>query len=120
MSSRTTGAARAGTSHFIAQRFTALMLLLLGPWFIVSAALSLREGGYKAASDFLATPVNAVGVMLLVAAGLYHMQLGMQEVVLDYIHKPAAKMLLLVLNALAPLALGAGALYALLALNFGV
>lgn len=120
MSTRSRGSAHEGTGHFIAQRFTALGLLILGPWFIVAAALSLRRGGYTAVIDFLSHPVNAVGIILLLALGLYHMRLGMAEVVLDYIAKPLTKVLLLALNTLVVIALAAGAAYALLSINFGV
>lgn len=120
MSARSRGAAGEGAGHFIAQRFSAIALLLLGPWFVVAAALTLRQGDYAAVIDFLTHPVNAVATILLLAAGLYHMSLGMQEIVLDYIAKPATKILLLVLNALVPIALGAGAIFAVLAVNFGV
>jgi succinate dehydrogenase / fumarate reductase membrane anchor subunit len=117
--SKSRNASGEGVGHFIAVRVTSVALAVLAPWFVVSAALSLRRGDYAAALDFLSDPFNAVGVALLLAASLYHMMLGMQDVILDYIHKPSTKMALLLLNALAPLALGAGALYALLAVNFG-
>ncbi|MBL8530323.1 MAG: succinate dehydrogenase, hydrophobic membrane anchor protein [Hyphomonadaceae bacterium] len=113
------GAGKEGTGHFIATRATSVALALLLPWFIVTAALSLRTG-YLGAIDFLTTPVNAVGVILLVAIGFYHMSLGMQEVVLDYIERPLSKALLLLLNAFVPLALGVGAVFAVLIVNFGV
>jgi len=113
------GAAGEGTSHFIAQRVTAIALAVLAPWFVVSAALSLHQASYVEAIDFIAQPVNAVGLILLVAVGMYHMSLGMQEVIVDYIHRPFTKMLLLLLNALAPTALAVGAAYAVLAVNFG-
>lgn len=108
-----------GAGHFIAQRITAVALAILSPWFVINAALSMRGGHYASAIDFLTDPVNAVGVTLLLGAGLYHMLLGVQDVILDYFHKPFNKAALLLLNTIAPLALGAGALYALLAVNFG-
>jgi succinate dehydrogenase / fumarate reductase membrane anchor subunit len=114
------GAAGEGTGHFIALRWTSIALAILAPWFVVSAALSIRDASYLAAIDFLSNPVNAVGVILLVAVGLYHMSLGMQEVIADYIHKPFTKMVLLLLNAFAPLVLAAGAIFAVLLVNFGV
>lgn len=114
------GAAGEGTGHFIAMRVTSIALVVLAPWFVVTAGLSLRGGDYRAAIDFLSEPFNAVGVILLVGIGLYHMMLGMQEVVLDYIHRPITKMALLVLNTFAALALGAAAIYAVLLVNFGV
>jgi succinate dehydrogenase / fumarate reductase membrane anchor subunit len=114
------GASGEGTGHFIAMRWTSIALALLAPWFVVSAALAIRDGGYLSAIDFLSDPFNAVGVILLVIAGLYHMSLGMQEVILDYIHRPFTKVLLLIVNAFVPLVLGAGAVFAVLSLNFGV
>jgi len=117
---RNHGAGGEGTGHFIAQRATAIGLALLAPWFVVGAALSLKGGNYLGVIDFLTQPINAVGVILLVAVSFYHMSLGMAEVIQDYIHRPFTKMLLLLLNAFAPLAIGAGAVFAVLMVNFGV
>jgi succinate dehydrogenase / fumarate reductase membrane anchor subunit len=114
------GASGAGTGHFIATRLTSIALAVLAPWFAVSAALTMRDGSYLSAIDFLADPVNAVGALLLIAIGFYHMSLGMQEVILDYILKPFTKLALLVLNTFVPLVLAAGAIFAVLLVNFGV
>jgi succinate dehydrogenase / fumarate reductase membrane anchor subunit len=116
---RNHGAAREGTGHFIAQRATSIALLILAPWFAISAALSMRDATYVQAIDFLSQPVNAVGVMLLVVVGFYHMVLGMQEVIADYILKPSTKAILLLLNVFVPVALAAGAIFAVLLVNFG-
>lgn len=113
------GAAREGTGHFIAQRVSAAALLVLAPWFVLSAAMEMPGPTYLGAIDFLSEPLNAVGVTLFIVVALYHMRLGMQAVVEDYFQKPFTKALLLVLNTLAPLALGAGAIYAVLQVNFG-
>jgi succinate dehydrogenase / fumarate reductase, membrane anchor subunit len=117
---RHTGAGHAGTGHFIATRATSIALAILAPWFAVSAALAIQDASYLGAIDYLSNPINAVGVILLVAVGLYHMSLGMQEVILDYIHRPVTKIILLILNAFVPFALGAGAIFAVLLVNFGV
>jgi succinate dehydrogenase / fumarate reductase membrane anchor subunit len=114
------GAAREGTGHFIAQRVTSIALVILGPWFAVAAALQVRDASYLATIDFLSNPVNAVGVILLVAIGLYHMSLGMQEVIVDYILKPSTKIILLFLNVAVPLVLAVGAIFAVMLVNFGV
>jgi len=114
------GAGHGGTGHFIATRVTSVALAMLAPWFAVAAALSISDASYRGAIDFLSNPVNAVGVILLVAVGLYHMSIGMQEVILDYIARPFTKVLLLILNAFVPFALAAGAIFAVLLVNFGV
>ena len=113
------GASREGTGHFIAQRASSIALAILAPWFAVSVALSIKNASYLSSIDFLANPANAVGVILLVAVGLYHMSIGMQEVILDYIAKPGAKIALLFLNAAVPLVLAVGAIFAVLIVNFG-
>lgn len=114
------GASGEGTGHFIAMRWTSIALAILAPWFVVAAALAIRDGGYTATIDFLSDPVNAVGVILLIVVSFYHMSMGMQEVILDYIHKPFTKVLLLLLNGFVPTVLGAGAVFAVLLVNFGV
>jgi succinate dehydrogenase / fumarate reductase, membrane anchor subunit len=117
---RAHGASGEGTGHFIAMRVTSVALALLAPWFAVSAALSIRDASYLATIDWLSDPVNAVGAILLVAIGLYHMSLGMQDVIVDYILKPSTKMALLFLNVAVPLVLAVGAIFAVLLVNFGV
>jgi len=116
---RNNGASGAGTGHFISQRVTSIALALLAPWFAIAAALAMRDGAYLSALDFVDEPINAIGLILLVVIGLHHMSLGMQEVILDYIAKPFTKVALLVLNAFVPLLLGAGAIFAVLVVNFG-
>jgi succinate dehydrogenase / fumarate reductase, membrane anchor subunit len=114
------GASREGTGHFIALRVTSVALGILAPWFVVSAALSIRDASYTATIDYLSNPINAVGIILLIAIGLYHMSLGMQEVIVDYILKPSTKVALLFLNVAVPLVLAVGAIFAVLLVNFGV
>lgn len=114
------GASREGTGHFIALRITSMALIILAPWFAVAAALSIRDASYLATIDFVSNPINAVGVILLVAIGLYHMSLGMQEVIVDYILKPSTKVILLCFNVAIPFVLAVGAIFAVLLVNFGV
>jgi succinate dehydrogenase / fumarate reductase membrane anchor subunit len=113
------GASGEGTGHFIASRVTAVALAILAPWFVITAALTMPDAGYGSAIEFVSQPLNSVGLILLIVIGLYHMSLGMQEVIVDYIGKPFTKFVLLLLNALGPLAIGAAAIFAVLRVNFG-
>ncbi|MBS0384115.1 MAG: succinate dehydrogenase, hydrophobic membrane anchor protein [Proteobacteria bacterium] len=116
---RAHGASGQGTGHFIGQRVSAIALVVLGLWFLAAVMLEMHNPGFVSAIDFLSAPVNAVGVILLVVAAFYHMRLGMQVIVEDYIAKPSTKAVLLLLNTLGLIALGAGAVFAVLIVNFG-
>jgi succinate dehydrogenase / fumarate reductase membrane anchor subunit len=107
------GAAKHGAGHFIAQRVTAIALLFLAPWFLVSLIAAVR-GGYDGAVDFIGQPLNAVLNLLAVGTALYHMRVGMQVVIEDYIEKSGTRMLLLILNTFVAVALFAFAAFAVL------
>ena len=106
--------------HAKAMRLTSILLAVLAPWFAIAAIVSLGDSSYVSAVGFLTNPVNAVVTGLLAVIGLWHMSLGMEEVILDYIGKPGTKSFLLFLNGAACFLLGLAALYALYSLNFGV
>jgi succinate dehydrogenase / fumarate reductase membrane anchor subunit len=64
-------------------------------------------------------PWNAVGLILLIATGVYHMMLGMQEVIEDYIARPGTRAALLLANAFLCAALAIAGSWAVLQINFG-
>lgn len=107
------GSARHGVGHFITQRVSAIALVVLVPWFLITLIGAVR-GGYEGALAYLSDPLNAVVVILAVSASLYHMRLGMQVVIEDYIAKPGLRISLLVLNTFVCIALFATAAYAVL------
>jgi succinate dehydrogenase / fumarate reductase membrane anchor subunit len=107
------GAAKEGAHHFIVQRVTAIGLVFLVPWFLVALLAAVR-GGYQSSIEFIANPVNAVLVLMTVGASLYHMQIGMQVIIEDYIGKAGTRVVLLMLNTFIVVALFAAALFAIL------
>jgi succinate dehydrogenase / fumarate reductase membrane anchor subunit len=107
------GAAKHGAGHFIAQRVTAIALLFLVPWFLISLIAAVR-GGYDGAVDFIASPLNAVLILLAVATALYHMRAGMQVVIEDYIGKAGTRVFLLILNTFVAVALFAFSAFSVL------
>jgi succinate dehydrogenase / fumarate reductase, membrane anchor subunit len=94
------GSAHRGTVAFIRERLTGFALVPLTLWG-VWGALEIARGDYGTAVRWLAHPLNAVIVSLLIAVGFWHMSLGMRVIVEDYIHRPITKMALLTLNIFA-------------------
>jgi len=90
------GAAHSGTGHFWRQRVTAVALVPLGLWFTY-AILGLIGTNEVAILSFLARPWNALLMAAFAATMLYHMSLGLQVVVDDYIHSTGMKIFCLLL-----------------------
>jgi succinate dehydrogenase / fumarate reductase membrane anchor subunit len=107
------GAARSGTTHFLHQRISAVALVPLSIWFVF-AALELVGANLAEVMVFLGTPLNAVLMFGFLVAALYHMSLGVQIIIEDYVHREGVKIALLILNRLAMWAIGAAAGFALL------
>jgi succinate dehydrogenase / fumarate reductase, membrane anchor subunit len=107
------GSARQGAGHFIAQRVTAVALLVLLPWLMISLVLARVQYGWEAAALWLNMPWNAVPAALLVIAAFYHMKLGMQVVIEDYIGKTWTRAFLLILNTFVALIGAVVALHAI-------
>jgi succinate dehydrogenase / fumarate reductase membrane anchor subunit len=94
------GSAQHGVGHFIAQRVTAIALVVLVFWAVL-AALNIARNGYAGAVDWLHSPVNAGLAVLLAVAAFWHMQLGMRTIIEDYFARPATKAVCLVLSLFA-------------------
>ena len=77
---------------------TAIALVPLSLWAIY-AALRIAPGGYDGAVAFLQSPLNAVLAALLIGVSAAHMEMGLRVIVEDYIHVPANKIALLLLNS---------------------
>ncbi|MEO0961608.1 MAG: succinate dehydrogenase, hydrophobic membrane anchor protein, partial [Pseudomonadota bacterium] len=79
------GSAKDGTGHFIAQRVTAIAMVPLGIA-LVAAIISQLGAEHESFKSFLGNPLIAVVFLLLIFTGTYHMRLGMQVVIEDYVH----------------------------------
>ena len=93
------GSAKSGVGHYISIRVAAIALLILIPVFTY-AMVTLPAGDYDTARAFVASPLGALILLATLTAALYHMRLGMQVVIEDYITKSGTKSLLLVANTL--------------------
>ena len=107
------GAAHSGTGHFWHQRMTAVALVPLGGWFAF-VVLGLVGASEASVLAFLAEPWNAILMAALVIILLYHMMLGLQVVIDDYVHAPGMKIFLMLLMRAFAIAVGAASLFALI------
>ena len=90
------GSAKEGVQHWWAQRVTALALLPLVLWFMVSL-LSLQHAENAAVVDWIGRPFNSALLILLLISLFYHAILGLQVVIEDYVHTEAVKMSALII-----------------------
>jgi len=84
------GSAHNGSHHWLLQRFTAIGNLFLVIWFGISL-LMLPDFDYSTVMVWLARPVPATAMALLVITSIWHARLGVQVVVEDYVHEHANK-----------------------------
>ena len=112
------GSAKEGTSHWWAQRLTAVALLPLSFWFVWSVInlVGVDDIGFK---NWLNENANLVLMILFVGSLFYHMQLGLQVVIEDYVHGETKKVTSLVLNLFVALFFGVSSIVALLKVVFG-
>lgn len=78
------GSAKGGSGHWYAQRVSAVALLLLGLWLIVSLA-ALDGASHSQVVAWLSSPLAAALAVLLVLVAAWHALLGLQVVIEDYV-----------------------------------
>ena len=111
------GSAKDGTHHWWMQRLTAIALVPLIIWFVISV-ISLVGADHGAVADWLGHPLSGSLMVLLIVATFYHAVLGLQVVIEDYFHKKGLKLALLLALQGAAILLGTVSLLSVLALMF--
>jgi succinate dehydrogenase / fumarate reductase membrane anchor subunit len=107
------GSAHSGVTHFWRQRVTAAALVPLAIWFGISV-LGLVGAHEAPTLAFLSQPLNAILMAAFVVVLLYHMVLGLQVVIDDYVYGNGQKLFLMLLMRGFAVAAGATAIFALL------
>jgi succinate dehydrogenase / fumarate reductase, membrane anchor subunit len=113
------GSAKSGTEHFWQQRLTAVAnvpLVLFLIWFVLAHLSATRPDILLA----LKNPFVSVGLLLALVSITWHMRLGLQVVIEDYVHTEGRKILLLSLNMFFVCALAAIGVYSILKMGFGL
>lgn len=85
------GSAKEGVHHWWSQRVTAIALIPLAVWFVVSL-ISVAGAGHAEVVAWIGNPLVAVLLICLIIAVFHHAQLGMQVIYEDYIHDGWLKM----------------------------
>jgi succinate dehydrogenase / fumarate reductase membrane anchor subunit len=112
------GSAREGAHHWWIERLTSVSTLLLFIWLLVSL-LRLPGLDYRTVVEWLQSPLAAVPMLLLIVSTFWHLKLGMQVAIEDYVHEDGWKFLaILVLNFLT-VGGAAFAMFALLRIALG-
>ena len=112
------GSANGGTSHWWAQRVTAVALVPLSAWFVFSI-INLVGVDREGLKIWVNGPVSFVLMVLFLIALFYHMQLGLQVVIEDYVHNEKNKVISLILNKLLAVFLVVSSITALMKIAFG-
>ena len=113
------GSAKTGTETFWPQRRTAIAnipLIIAG----VVIVISLVGRNHAAAAQILGSPVIAIVMLLFILSVTYHMRIGMQVIIEDYVHEEKSKLALIVLNTFYAVAVALASAFAVLKLAFGV
>ena len=111
------GSAKDGTEHFIRQRLTAIANLFLLSFFVYSIA-HLNGATWAQTVAYLSSPVVTIVMLLVLGSAFFHMKLGMQVVIEDYLHSEPWRMIALVANIFFPLVLFAACAFAVLRIAF--
>ena len=113
------GSAHSGTDHFWKQRVSSVALILLTIAFI-AIVIGLLSRDQAGAAQILGSPFVAIVMLMFVITSAYHMWLGMQVIIEDYVHDDLPKLVSLMSNTFFCAATALAAVYAILKLSFGV
>jgi succinate dehydrogenase / fumarate reductase membrane anchor subunit len=111
------GAAKEGVEHWWHQRLTALALAPLTVWFCLAIA-RLPGIDYATLVAWIAAPFNAVMLVVMIIASLYHGYLGVQVVMEDYVHPHWVRTTLIVASGFGAFLLAIAAIFVVLQLAF--
>ncbi len=111
------GASGTGVHHWWLQRVTACSNFVLVAWFLASLVL-LPNYDHGTVLAWVAQPLVAVPLLLLIASLFWHARLGVQVLIEDYLHQESQR--LIAVLALNFFILGTGAIAAFSVLSIAL
>jgi succinate dehydrogenase / fumarate reductase membrane anchor subunit len=116
---RNLGASHSGTTDFWRQRLTAVaMTLLILP--VIVVVMMLIGSNQAGAKVILGSLPVAVIMLLFIIASTWHMRIGMQVVIEDYVHSEKLKLATIIANNFFSIAVALASIYAIIKLSSGV
>jgi len=116
---RNLGSSHSGTRDFWRQRITAVaMTLLIVPVLVI--VLMLFRSNQAGAAQILGQIPIAIVLLLFIVASAWHMKIGMQIVIEDYVHGEKTKLACVIANNFFSIAVALASVYAILKLSSGV
>ncbi|MDA1058449.1 MAG: succinate dehydrogenase, hydrophobic membrane anchor protein [Proteobacteria bacterium] len=112
------GSAKEGTHHWWHQRVTAVALVLLSGWFVISLIV-MTGASYEEVRAWIGHPVVTGLLLLTIVFTFYHLKLGLQVVIEDYVHSEMVKLGSLMLMSGACLVVGLACGLSVLYVAFG-
>ena len=116
---RSLGASHSGTGDFWRQRVTAVaMVLLIVP--VIVVVMMLLGRNQAGAAQILGSLPIALILLLFIIASAWHMKIGMQVVIEDYVHNEKVKLASIMANNFFSVAVALISIYAIFKLSSGV
>jgi succinate dehydrogenase / fumarate reductase membrane anchor subunit len=112
------GSAHSGAHNWWLERLTSVSTLLLFLWF-GGSLLTLPALDQPTIVAWLSNPAATVPMLLLILSTFWHLKLGMQVVIEDYVHEAGWKLFSILLLNFFTILLAALAIFAVLKIAFG-